>query len=75
MELHENLLEQRRKDFFKKKIINENVGIRRNQDHLVDTFKTFYNKSGLRISFRGHITGNAIDLLFVSERSTGNEII
>ena len=29
-----------------KNSINKNVGIRRNQDHPVDTFKSFYNKSG-----------------------------
>ena len=49
-------LKQRKRIFSKKNFINENVGIRRNQDHLVDTFKSFYNKSGLRSSFRGHIT-------------------
>ena len=33
--------------------INNNFGIRKNQYHLIDTFKSFYNKSGLRKKFGG----------------------
>ena len=47
----------KRKDF-----VNKNVGILRNQDHRVDTFKSFCDKSGLRKLFWGHITEYTIDL-------------
>ena len=48
--------------FSKINFINKHVGIRRNQDHLVDIFKHFYNKSGLRKLFCGHITQQTINL-------------
>ena len=34
--------------FSKKNVINKKFGIRTNYAHLVDNFKSFYNKSGLR---------------------------
>ena len=41
---------KKKKYFFKKKNINKKFGIRINYVHLVDNFKIFYNKSGLRKS-------------------------
>ena len=39
---------QTKKKRFPKKFINKKFGIRINYAHLVDNFKSFYNKSGLR---------------------------
>ena len=39
---------QKKKVFLKEKFINKKFGIRINYAHLVDNFKSFYNKSGLR---------------------------
>ena len=55
----ENCMKIKQKSLHKISIINfinKKFRIRIKQPALVDTFKSFYNKSGLRKLFRGHIT-------------------